>query len=198
VLLRAQRQRAVAVAAAVAAGRGVQSAGESPEACLGRRRVQGGGPGVCLCSRPSALFHVGGTPLSQRRTTVTEGLYTQLHPPRPLPSTPSLPYPPDTHTNTSTYTLHAHVAVTAVVPPALSAGCCSPTSLALAVTDPSGSPPPYPRTPSPHALTMPLHAERPIVRVEHSSMRTIETRNTENLFGLWSGMCPRLHANDHH
>ncbi|OAK96669.1 DUF1752-domain-containing protein [Phaeosphaeriaceae sp. SRC1lsM3a] len=33
---------------------------------------------------------------------------------------------------------------------------------------------------------MPLHAERPIVRVEHSSMRTIETRNTENLFGLWS------------
>lgn len=34
---------------------------------------------------------------------------------------------------------------------------------------------------------MPLHAERPIVRVEHSSMRTIETRNTENLFGLWSG-----------
>jgi hypothetical protein len=40
---------------------------------------------------------------------------------------------------------------------------------------------------------MPLHAERPIVRVEHSSMRTIETRNTENLFGLWSGMySPRL------
>jgi hypothetical protein len=37
---------------------------------------------------------------------------------------------------------------------------------------------------------MPLHAERPIVRVEHSSMRTIETRNTENLFGLWSGMYP--------
>ncbi|KAF2025573.1 DUF1752-domain-containing protein [Setomelanomma holmii] len=33
---------------------------------------------------------------------------------------------------------------------------------------------------------MPLHAARPIVRVEHSSMRTIETRNTENLFGLWS------------
>ncbi|KAF2847488.1 DUF1752-domain-containing protein [Plenodomus tracheiphilus IPT5] len=33
---------------------------------------------------------------------------------------------------------------------------------------------------------MPLHSERPIVRVEHSSMRTIETRNTENLFGLWS------------
>ncbi|KAF1945139.1 DUF1752-domain-containing protein [Clathrospora elynae] len=33
---------------------------------------------------------------------------------------------------------------------------------------------------------MPLHAERPIVRVEHSSMHTIETRNAENLFGLWS------------
>ncbi|KAJ4376345.1 hypothetical protein N0V83_001628 [Neocucurbitaria cava] len=33
---------------------------------------------------------------------------------------------------------------------------------------------------------MVLRAERPIVRVEHSSMRTIETRNTENLFGLWS------------
>ncbi|CBX96130.1 hypothetical protein IAQ61_001308 [Plenodomus lingam] len=33
---------------------------------------------------------------------------------------------------------------------------------------------------------MPLHSERPIVRVEHSSIRTIETRNTENLFGLWS------------
>ncbi|KAI4605103.1 hypothetical protein J4E83_010839 [Alternaria metachromatica] len=33
---------------------------------------------------------------------------------------------------------------------------------------------------------MPLRAERPIVRVEHSSMRTIETRSTENLFGLWS------------
>jgi hypothetical protein len=37
------------------------------------------------------------------------------------------------------------------------------------------------------ALKMPLRAERPIVRVEHSSMRTIETRSTENLFGLWSG-----------
>lgn len=34
---------------------------------------------------------------------------------------------------------------------------------------------------------MVLHAERPIVRVEHSSIRTIETRNMENLFGLWSG-----------
>ncbi|CAO2658385.1 Nn.00g061080.m01.CDS01 [Neocucurbitaria sp. VM-36] len=33
---------------------------------------------------------------------------------------------------------------------------------------------------------MVLRAERPIVRVEHSSMRTIETRDTENLFGLWS------------
>ncbi|KAF1850397.1 DUF1752-domain-containing protein [Cucurbitaria berberidis CBS 394.84] len=33
---------------------------------------------------------------------------------------------------------------------------------------------------------MVLRAEHPIVRVEHSSMRTIETRNTENLFGLWS------------
>ncbi|KAF1953253.1 DUF1752-domain-containing protein [Byssothecium circinans] len=33
---------------------------------------------------------------------------------------------------------------------------------------------------------MPLHSERPIVRVEHESMRTIETRNPENLYGLWS------------
>ncbi|KAF2009506.1 DUF1752-domain-containing protein [Aaosphaeria arxii CBS 175.79] len=33
---------------------------------------------------------------------------------------------------------------------------------------------------------MPLHAERPIVRVEPGSMHTIETRNPENLFGLWS------------
>ncbi|EMD88705.1 hypothetical protein COCC4DRAFT_23327 [Bipolaris maydis ATCC 48331] len=33
---------------------------------------------------------------------------------------------------------------------------------------------------------MPLRAERPIVRVEPSSMRTIETSSTENLFGLWS------------
>ncbi|KAF1969994.1 DUF1752-domain-containing protein [Bimuria novae-zelandiae CBS 107.79] len=33
---------------------------------------------------------------------------------------------------------------------------------------------------------MPLHAALPIVRVEHGSMHTIETRNTENLFGLWS------------
>ncbi|KAH8695809.1 hypothetical protein GQ44DRAFT_634561 [Phaeosphaeriaceae sp. PMI808] len=33
---------------------------------------------------------------------------------------------------------------------------------------------------------MPLHSEHPIVRIEHSSMRTIETRDTENLFGLWS------------
>ncbi|CAI6331983.1 unnamed protein product [Periconia digitata] len=33
---------------------------------------------------------------------------------------------------------------------------------------------------------MPLHADRPIVRVEHDSMRSIETRNPENLFGLWS------------
>ncbi|KAJ4371843.1 hypothetical protein N0V86_008397 [Didymella sp. IMI 355093] len=33
---------------------------------------------------------------------------------------------------------------------------------------------------------MPLRAELPIVRVEHSSMHTIETRNPENLFGLWS------------
>ncbi|KAF1922593.1 DUF1752-domain-containing protein [Didymella exigua CBS 183.55] len=33
---------------------------------------------------------------------------------------------------------------------------------------------------------MPLRAELPIVRVEHGSMHTIETRNPENLFGLWS------------
>ncbi|KAF2472470.1 DUF1752-domain-containing protein [Lindgomyces ingoldianus] len=33
---------------------------------------------------------------------------------------------------------------------------------------------------------MPLHTERPIVRVEPGSMHTIETRNPENLFGLWS------------
>ncbi|KAF1351533.1 DUF1752-domain-containing protein [Lizonia empirigonia] len=33
---------------------------------------------------------------------------------------------------------------------------------------------------------MPLRADLPIVRVEHSSMHTIETRNPENLFGLWS------------
>lgn len=42
---------------------------------------------------------------------------------------------------------------------------------------------------------MPLHAARPIVRVEHSSMHTIETRNAENLFGLWTGTCaPRFAA----
>jgi hypothetical protein len=40
---------------------------------------------------------------------------------------------------------------------------------------------------TPTTRAMPLRAERPIVRVEHSSMRTIETRSTENLFGLWSG-----------
>jgi hypothetical protein len=33
---------------------------------------------------------------------------------------------------------------------------------------------------------MPLRSELPIVRVEHGSMHTIETRNAENLFGLWS------------
>ncbi|KAH6629187.1 hypothetical protein C7974DRAFT_424274 [Boeremia exigua] len=33
---------------------------------------------------------------------------------------------------------------------------------------------------------MPLRADLPIVRVEHGSMHTIETRNPENLFGLWS------------
>ncbi|KAJ4298974.1 hypothetical protein N0V90_004218 [Kalmusia sp. IMI 367209] len=33
---------------------------------------------------------------------------------------------------------------------------------------------------------MPLHASLPIVRIEHGSMHTIETRNAENLFGLWS------------
>ncbi|KAF3032086.1 hypothetical protein E8E12_003027 [Didymella heteroderae] len=33
---------------------------------------------------------------------------------------------------------------------------------------------------------MPLRAKLPIVRVEHGSMHTIETRNPENLFGLWS------------
>ncbi|KAF2741872.1 DUF1752-domain-containing protein [Sporormia fimetaria CBS 119925] len=33
---------------------------------------------------------------------------------------------------------------------------------------------------------MPLHSERPVVRVEPSSMRTVETRDPENLFGLWS------------
>ncbi|ORX99617.1 hypothetical protein BCR34DRAFT_495234 [Clohesyomyces aquaticus] len=33
---------------------------------------------------------------------------------------------------------------------------------------------------------MPLVSERPIVRVEPGSMHTIETRNPENLFGLWS------------
>lgn len=33
---------------------------------------------------------------------------------------------------------------------------------------------------------MPLYAERPIVRVEPGSMHTIEIRDVENLFGLWS------------
>ncbi|KAH7119694.1 hypothetical protein B0J11DRAFT_66410 [Dendryphion nanum] len=33
---------------------------------------------------------------------------------------------------------------------------------------------------------MPLYAERPIVRVEPGSMHSIETRDVENLFGLWS------------
>ncbi|OAG00163.1 DUF1752-domain-containing protein [Paraphaeosphaeria sporulosa] len=42
-----------------------------------------------------------------------------------------------------------------------------------------------PTATAPHA-NMPLHAARPIVRVEHGSMHTIETRNAENLFGLWS------------
>lgn len=36
---------------------------------------------------------------------------------------------------------------------------------------------------------MPLRADLPIVRVEHGSMHSIETRNPENLFGLWSGEC---------
>jgi len=34
---------------------------------------------------------------------------------------------------------------------------------------------------------MPFRSENPIVRVEPSSMHTIDTRNAENLFGLWSG-----------
>lgn len=45
-------------------------------------------------------------------------------------------------------------------------------------------PPPHDRR---TFTTMPLRADLPIVRVEHSSMHTIETRNPENLFGLWSG-----------
>lgn len=55
-------------------------------------------------------------------------------------------------------------------------------------SDESGLPPPHPSI-----AAMPLHAERPIVRVEHGSMRTIETRNVENLHGLWTGKscrCP--------
>ncbi|KAF2494677.1 DUF1752-domain-containing protein [Lophium mytilinum] len=33
---------------------------------------------------------------------------------------------------------------------------------------------------------MPFYSENPIVRVESGAMHTIETRNAENLFGLWS------------
>ncbi|KAF2634145.1 DUF1752-domain-containing protein [Massarina eburnea CBS 473.64] len=33
---------------------------------------------------------------------------------------------------------------------------------------------------------MPLHAARPLVHIEHDTISTIETRNPENLFGLWS------------
>lgn len=51
-------------------------------------------------------------------------------------------------------------------------------------------PPILPATAAALHPTMPLHAARPIVRVEHGSMHTIETRNAENLFGLWSGMSP--------
>jgi hypothetical protein len=40
-------------------------------------------------------------------------------------------------------------------------------------------------------LTMPLHSEHPIVHVVPSSMNSIETRNPENLFGLWLGVFPR-------
>lgn len=41
---------------------------------------------------------------------------------------------------------------------------------------------------------MPLRTERPIVGVVPGSMHTIETRNPENLFGLWSGECCPLPA----
>jgi hypothetical protein len=51
-------------------------------------------------------------------------------------------------------------------------------------------PPILPATAAALHPTMPLHAARPIVRVEHGSMHTIETRNAENLFGLWSGTSP--------
>lgn len=34
---------------------------------------------------------------------------------------------------------------------------------------------------------MPLRAKLPVVRFEHGSIHTIETRNPENILGLWSG-----------
>jgi hypothetical protein len=34
---------------------------------------------------------------------------------------------------------------------------------------------------------MPPHGERSIMGTGHGPMYTIETRNTENMFGLWSG-----------
>jgi hypothetical protein len=52
----------------------------------------------------------------------------------------------------------------------------------------SSSPPyVYSTVNPPRLLRMPLRAERPIVRVEHSSLCTIEIRNTEIPIGLWSG-----------
>ncbi|KAF2117421.1 hypothetical protein BDV96DRAFT_598322 [Lophiotrema nucula] len=43
-----------------------------------------------------------------------------------------------------------------------------------------------PTTTARSAVNMPFRSERPVVRVLPGSMHTIETRNPENLFGLWS------------
>lgn len=60
-----------------------------------------------------------------------------------------------------------------------------PTKTALAPpTDISSARPP---SEAPPAATMPLRTEHPIVRVETGSIHTIETRDHQNLFGLWSG-----------
>jgi hypothetical protein len=90
---RRNRQRAVACRAVAAASRSQQAAGSIVPGslrrrvclCLGRGRVQGGGPGVCLCMSGSPML--AGHPCTPVAKThyPDECLYTPAPlPPRPL------------------------------------------------------------------------------------------------------------------
>ena len=127
--------------------------------------------------------------IQPRSTPSSAGLQAASHTVSPYTQTPR----PNTAHTTS-----PHAFETTVIPRApLLLGRRPPRrNRTLAVTDASGTTvstttysPRWDDSHAPHTHTMVLRAERPIVRVEHSSMRTIETRNTENLFGLWSGEC---------